>query len=75
MPRQKYVVDDQKNPVAVSANTDTVFGLTPNVGLQIGSRYGNKARTARTATLTPQDARRVAIALIEAAEHVGKVSK
>ena len=73
----RHLVDDPTNPVnvfeeSVLGKAPLKFVKTGKVSLQIGSTFGEKAKTARTATLTTEEARRVAIALLTVAEKAEK---
>lgn len=69
----KPVVEDSSNAVFVFENPADVFGLTPSVGLRMGPRYSSK--NSRALNMAPENARRLAIALLLAAENVQKAQK
>jgi hypothetical protein len=72
-PQSKAVVEHPQNPVYVSANTDDMLGLTPEVVLQIGRTRRGRVRDWRNAQLTPKEARTIAMSLLSAAEAVDDV--
>jgi hypothetical protein len=66
--RPDPIVEDGENRLFVGSWKSAVFSLKPHVTLSIESGRSGKSATMATMKLTPSDARRVAIVILQEAE-------
>jgi hypothetical protein len=69
-PRAKPIVQTADVALEISTATTPLTGIAPHVLLTFKNPNLNRDKNARTANLTPVEARRLAIGLLEAAEKV-----